>query len=336
MASAVQHAHARLVVHCDLKPANVLVTAGGVPQLVDFGIARVLGGRSSERALTPGYASPEQLAGQPLGVASDVWSLGVVLYELVSGKRPFAGAPAGTVPPASAAVTRSDLADAGCPPPAPPARLARALRGDLDALIARALALEPAGATPRSRRSSATSRTTSAADRWRRDPRATRAAPGSPCAATRRRAWPVSRPSWPCSAAPSSCAATSSAAGPKLRSAGGPTPRPCWLRAGSRTWRAPPATEWPSSAPSTKRAPGSRARTRFHPRARGACARRSARCPRDGPPARRRGRVHPRPRARASNAGLRPRGPRAPRAAPGRRPHARCGGALTLLAAASR
>jgi len=148
VASAVQHAHARLVLHCDLKPANVLVTSGGIPQLVDFGIARVLGGPSAERALTPGYASPEQLAGEPLGVTSDVWSLGVVLYELASGKRPFAGPPTHPAPLASTAATRADLTDAGCPPPEPPARLARRLRGDLDALLARALALDPGVRTP--------------------------------------------------------------------------------------------------------------------------------------------------------------------------------------------
>ncbi|HEX6886095.1 MAG TPA: serine/threonine-protein kinase [Planctomycetota bacterium] len=148
VARAVQHAHARLVLHCDLKPENVLVTPGGIPQLVDFGIARVLGGESAERALTPGYASPEQLAGAPLGVASDVWSLGVVLYELVTGRRPFAGPPARPAPPASRAVTRAELSAAGCPAPEPPARLARRLRGDLDALLARALALDPAERYP--------------------------------------------------------------------------------------------------------------------------------------------------------------------------------------------
>jgi len=142
LASAVQHAHARLILHCDLKPANLLVTREGIPQLLDFGIARVLSGvRSAEGALTPGYASPEQLAGAPLGVTSDVWSLGVVLYELVSGKRPFAhDAPA---PLASVAVLRAEHPPASSPAPDAPARLARRLRGDLDALLARALAPGP-------------------------------------------------------------------------------------------------------------------------------------------------------------------------------------------------
>ena len=145
LASAVQHAHARLILHCDLKPANLLVTREGIPQLIDFGIARVLSGaHSSEGALTPGYASPEQLAGAPLGVTSDVWSLGVVLYELVSGQRPFTSDATGPAPLASVAVLRAEAAPASTPAPDTPARLARRLRGDLDALLARALAHEPA------------------------------------------------------------------------------------------------------------------------------------------------------------------------------------------------
>ena len=149
VANAVQHAHARLIAHCDLKPANILVTREGIPQLVDFGIARFLSGTSSpEAALTPGYASPEQVAGATLGVTSDVWSLGVVLYELASGKRPFPGEPTGPPVPASAAVLRAGQPDAGCPAPEAPARLARALSGDLDALLARALAFDPADRYP--------------------------------------------------------------------------------------------------------------------------------------------------------------------------------------------
>ncbi len=154
IAQAVQYAHSRLIVHRDLKPSNVLVDCHGTVKLLDFGIAKLLDAtRDShtaaldatlpgDRAATPGYAAPEQLAGEAPSAATDVYSLGVLAFELLTGVLPFARsrrfAPPGRDVEAPLASTRiaSDFASALH---TDSRTLARRLRGDLDAILAKAL-----------------------------------------------------------------------------------------------------------------------------------------------------------------------------------------------------
>ncbi|NUQ51175.1 MAG: tetratricopeptide repeat protein [Phycisphaerales bacterium] len=158
--AAVASAHRALVVHRDLKPANILVTAQGEPKLLDFGIAGVLtpAGTTAitaptERRLTPDYASPEQVMGGPIGTASDVYSLGAVLYELITGARAhvFSGHSTPEIervirdvvpPPPSirVATEKDDHASLG---ETSLARLSRHLAGDLDTIVLTALRKEP-------------------------------------------------------------------------------------------------------------------------------------------------------------------------------------------------
>jgi serine/threonine protein kinase len=173
--SAVQYAHQNLIVHRDLKPANILVTPEGTPKLLDFGIAKLLDAsdqaamlamtRMNDRLLTPEYASPEQILGRVVTTASDVYALGVVLYELLTGLRPY-------VVPASASQlelersicvadplrpsaavrraidssqveTRSLISSLATARRVPADRLLKRLIGDLDAIILRAMRKEP-------------------------------------------------------------------------------------------------------------------------------------------------------------------------------------------------
>ncbi len=148
--TAVEYAHRNLIIHRDIKPANILVTADGSPKLLDFGIARMLGDHldpqrtaTAAQAMTLAYASPEQIERSPLTAAADVYSLGVVLYQLVAGRRPYQElvAPhvlsnaiiAGNVVSPSRAA-RLARQEAGLPP----AR-GRAVPSDLEAIILKAL-----------------------------------------------------------------------------------------------------------------------------------------------------------------------------------------------------
>jgi eukaryotic-like serine/threonine-protein kinase len=175
--SAVQYAHAKLVIHRDLKPANILIASAGVPRLLDFGIAKLLNPeffqtalvtRTDWRPMTPEYASPEQIRGQAVTTATDIYSLGVLLFELLTGHRPYRSAgqslaemerlvcetdpekPSAVINrieekasgdgDARTAITAESIsAQRGLHP----AELRRRLRGDLDTIVMKALRKEP-------------------------------------------------------------------------------------------------------------------------------------------------------------------------------------------------
>jgi serine/threonine-protein kinase len=153
---AVGYAHERLIAHRDIKPSNILVTGDGRVKLLDFGIAKLLASDADDGATeltqigsclaTPDYAAPEQLAGEPITVAADIYALGVVLYELLAGRRPFTDtrkALSGrkVAPRASSQIEPGHAQRVGG---LNDKQLRRALNGDLDAIVAKALESVPA------------------------------------------------------------------------------------------------------------------------------------------------------------------------------------------------
>jgi eukaryotic-like serine/threonine-protein kinase len=170
--AAVQHAHQNLVVHRDIKPSNILVRGDGTPKLLDFGIAKLVDDddtddsprtRTGMRILTPEYAAPEQRRGEPVTTASDVFALGAVLHELITGRRPATAARHGPTGGESAGSARAggtggpgasgDPAELGAATTGAtataaargttPHRLRRLLRGDLGTIVEKALEADP-------------------------------------------------------------------------------------------------------------------------------------------------------------------------------------------------
>jgi tetratricopeptide (TPR) repeat protein/tRNA A-37 threonylcarbamoyl transferase component Bud32 len=165
--AAVQYAHQNLVVHRDLKPKNILVCGDGTPKLLDFGIGKILTPESDEEAagtatqlgmMTPAYASPEQIRGERIGTASDIYSLGVVLYELLTGQKPYkfssrsqlaiekAVLEAEPVKPSAIQNSKFKIQNSGTRETGQKTKIKnqKSLKGDLDTIILKALRKEVA------------------------------------------------------------------------------------------------------------------------------------------------------------------------------------------------
>ncbi|MGI9088910.1 MAG: protein kinase domain-containing protein [Chthoniobacterales bacterium] len=152
--AAVTYAHQHLVIHRDLKPSNILVTGDGEVKLLDFGIAKLLGAdeeaafrtMTEQRVMTPDYASPEQVRGEAITTASDVYSLGVVLYELLTGAKPYRLTSPSAKELESAITDQEPERPSGVVTDIPPSafRNPHSLRGDLDNIVLMALRKEPA------------------------------------------------------------------------------------------------------------------------------------------------------------------------------------------------
>jgi tetratricopeptide (TPR) repeat protein len=160
--SAVQTAHQKLIVHRDIKPGNILVAADGGVKLLDFGIAKLVGPSTEDtllfthqdvRPMTPDYASPEQIQGQPVTTATDVYQLGVVLYELLTGRRPYqdrkralhevARAICEEEPTRASDAAHTASVQISEAREGTPAKLSRRLKGDIDNILLKALQKEP-------------------------------------------------------------------------------------------------------------------------------------------------------------------------------------------------
>lgn len=142
--AGVSHAHQRLVIHCDIKPENILVTTAGTAKLLDFGISRLAGAGMTATMHRPGTlasASPEQLEGRPLTTASDVYSIGVLAYLLLTGRWPYAGRSNGFAQTLHTVLSAEPVAASRLAEGLPHARR---MRGDLDNVLAKAVAKDPA------------------------------------------------------------------------------------------------------------------------------------------------------------------------------------------------
>ena len=150
IADAVRYAHAHMVVHRDLKPANILVTRDGVPKLLDFGIAKLITDTdegitlTTDRPLTPQYAAPEQIRGEPISQATDIHGLGLLLYEIVTGSKPYRVGSSRAEAERVVCETDPALPSVAATADAAASHWVSRLRGDLDFIVCKAISKDPA------------------------------------------------------------------------------------------------------------------------------------------------------------------------------------------------